>query len=280
MRKYLIISTVTIVTLITDLGKDTYVVAKAKAKLLAAVPSVSIIDISHTVTPFLIDEAVFFAKSCINDFPEGTIHLIAVDADIKKYKKLLACKFKGQIFITVDNGFISILTGNQTCEVFSLPYEGLPYNTLSPLKTLLCPIAIRVINEGLENIGRREENFLEKTVEQPIVFENGLRGKVLYINNYNNVITNISRALFDNERVGRRFNIVLNRFDNISNLSESYNDVGIGDNLCFFNADGLLEIAINRGSASKLLGLEKDKRITIEFFADRAVSETREQGLL
>lgn len=268
-----------IVTLITDFGKDTYVIAKSKARLIAAIPQVSIIDIAHTVTPFLLDEAVYFAKSSVNDFPKGTIHLISVDADIKKYKRVLACKYNEQIFITVDNGFIPMLTKGDNYEVFSLQYEHLPLNTLSPLKTLLSPLAIEVFEKGLEQIGTPVNDILEKTLEQPITFEDGVRGKVVYINNYNNAITNITRALFDNERVGRKFNVVLNRFESITKLSESYNDVGIGDKLCFFNADGLLEIAINRGSASKLLGLEKDKRVTVEFFTDRAVSETKEKGM-
>lgn len=268
-----------IVTLITDLGKDTHVIAKAKAKLLVAIPQVTIIDISHAVTPFLLDEALYFAKSSVNDFPAGTIHIISVDADIKKYKRALACKYKEQIFLTVDNGFIPMLTRGDDCEVFNLEYQHLPLSNLSPLKTLLSPLAIEIIEKGLEKIGTRVDDILEKTIEQPVVFEDGLRGNVVYINNYNNAITNISRALFDNERVGRKFRIVLNRFESISRLSESYNDVDTGSKLCFFNADGFLEVAVNRGSASKLLGLEKDKRITIDFFTDRAVSETKEQGM-
>lgn len=269
-----------IVTLITDLGKDTHVIAKAKAKLLSALSQVTIIDVSHAVTPFLLDEAVYFAKSCVNDFPEETIHIISVDADIKKYKRVLVAKYKGQFFITVDNGFVAMLTKGEDCEVFEVNHRGINYNTLSPLKTLLIPLVVELVNKGIETIGEKAESWLEKTLEQPVILESSIRGKVLYINNYNNAITNISRALFDNERVGRRFRVVLNRFDNISTLSESYNDVNVGDSLCFFNSEGLLEIAINRGSASQLLGLEKDKRVTVEFFTERSTSEMQAGGLL
>lgn len=268
-----------IVTLITDLGKDTHVVAKAKVKLLSAVPTVNIIDISHSVTPFLTEEAVYLAKSCVNDFPKDTIHLISVDVDIKKYERVLACRYKDQIFITSDNGFLAMLTNNQDCEYFAVPFDFSTKSTFSALKNVLAPVAINVIEKGLEVVGVPVETILEKTVETPVIFENGLRGKVIYINNFGNSVTNISRAIFDNERVGRRFRIVLNRFDNILELSNSYSNVGVGDNLCFFNDDGLLEVAINKGKASELLGLGKDKRVSIEFFAERTTSETKDDGL-
>ncbi len=268
-----------IVTLITDLGKDTHVVAKAKMKLLSALPSVIIADISHTVPPFLVEDAVYFAKSYINDFPKDTIHLIAVDIDMQKHKRMVACKYREQIFVTADNGFLAMLTNNMECEYFELPTNNNSQIAFSPLKNLLVPLAIEIIEKGIDSVGEPIESIVEKTVEQPVVLENGLRGKVIYVNNYNNAVTNITRALFDNERVGRRFNVVLNRFDSILKLSTNYSDVEVGDSLCFFNEDGLLEIAVNKGKASELLGLGKDKRVTIEFFAERTTSSTDSDGL-
>lgn len=268
-----------IVTLITDLGKDTHEVAKVKMKLLSALPSATVIDISHAVSPFLVEDAVYFAKSCINDFPKDTIHLIAVDIDMQKHQRIIACRYKGQIFVTADNGFLSMLTNNIECEYYEILTNTDSQTSFSPLKDLLVPIAVEIIEKGVDSIGKSIDSIVEKTVEQPVVLENGLRGKVIYVNNYNNAVTNITRALFDNERVGRRFNVVLNRFDSILKLSDNYSDVEVGDSLCFFNEEGLLEIAVNKGKASELLGLGKDKRITIEFFTERTTSQTNNDGL-
>lgn len=268
-----------IVTLISDLGKDTHLVAKAKAQLLKAIPAATVIDVSHTVSPFVIEEAAYFAKSCINDFAEGTIHLISVDADIKKYKRVVAVRHNGQILISVDNGVLSMITGGINAAYYELSLDSDKDDAFLPLKTVLIPLAIEVINKGLEQVGIPIETVLEKTVEEPVVLNNGIRGKVIYVNNYHNAITNITRLIFDNERVGRNFEVILNRFDSIRGLSESYSSVDVGDNLCFFNEDGFLEIAVNRGKASQLLGLERGKRVTIEFFTERATSEAKTGGL-
>lgn len=270
-----------IVTLTSDLGKDTHLVAKAKMQLLAALPQSTIIDISHTVSPFAIDEAVYLASSCANDFPGGTIHLIAVDADIKKYGRLVACEFKGQIYIAADNGFAAMLTKGKPATYYEIPFTADDNGNFFPLKYLLMPVVIEVLQKGFAAVAKPIDAVLEKTLEEPFAIGNSLRGHIVYVNNYHNAITNITRTIFNNERGSRNFEIVLNRFDSISAISNSYNDVEEGDSLCFFNENNVLEIAVNRGKASQLLGLEKGKRITIDFFEGAATtSEVRTRGLL
>jgi len=271
---------VPIVTLITDLGIDTHVIAKAKVQILSAIPLVNIFDISHAVTPFLIEDAVFLAKSCVNDFPKSTIHIIAVDVDIKKHKRVIACRYKDQIFITADNGFLTMLTDNLECEYFEVPFHASINGSFSPLKNILIPIAIAIAKKGLDNIGESISTITERTLEPLVIFKDSLRGKVIYVNNYGNAVTNITQAIFDDKRVNQQFNVVLNRFDSISKLSNSYSDVSTGNSLCFFNEEGLLEIAINNGEASTLLGLRKDKRVTIEFFTERTISKIKGKGLI
>lgn len=268
-----------IVTLTSDLGKDTHLVAKAKMQLLEKLPQATIIDISHSVAPFAIDEAVYLAASCINDFPQGTLHLIAVDMDVEKYGRLLACQFKGQLFVAADNGFLALLTKGEEATYYEIPFEADENSNFAPLKYILIPTAIQLIQKGLEAIGKPVNDILEKTLERPFVMAGkSLRGHIVYVNNYGNAVTNITRDMFDTERAGRNFEIVLNRFDSINTISTSYNTVEEGDCLCFFNENGWLEIAVNRGEASQLLGLEKGKRITIDFFDAQATQTTVKTG--
>lgn len=269
-----------IVTLTSDLGKDTHLVAKAKMQLLGKLPQATILDISHSVTPFAIDEAVYLAASCINDFPQGTLHLISVDMDVEKYGRLLACEFKEQLFVAADNGFLALLTQGEQATYYEIPFEAEVNSNFSPLKYILIPTAIKLIEKGLEAIGKPVESILEKTLERPFAMAGkSLRGHIVYVNNYGNAVTNITQAIFDTERAGRNFEIVLNRFDSINVISDSYNSVEEGDSLCFFNENGWLEIAVNRGNASQLLGLEKGKRLTIDFFDKQATKTAKAEGL-
>ncbi len=235
-------------------------------RLLAALPTATIIDVAHHITPFSIDEAAYMMRTCVDDFEQGTIHLISVDVDFKKYPNLLACVYKGQIFITADNGLLTLFTPADETVYYKLPYEEMPEGNFFPLKHALVPAAIAIAQKGIEAVGKRIDHVLEKLLEQPLENKDKLRGHILYVNNYNNAITNITRTMFDNVRAGRNFEVVLNYFDSINSISEHYSDVEEGESLCFFNEDGLLEIAVNRAEASQLLGLEKGKRVTVEFF--------------
>jgi len=70
------------------------------------------------------------------------------------------------------------------------------------------------------------------------------------------VIVNISKLDFEEHRKGRNFSIVFKRDEVIDKLSNAYSDVPEGEKLAFFNAAGYLEIAINKGNAAGLFGLQ------------------------
>ena len=70
-----------IITLTTDMGTKDHYVAALKATILSKIPDVHIIDISHAVRPFDISEAAYHVRSCYEDFPEGTIHIVGVDSE-------------------------------------------------------------------------------------------------------------------------------------------------------------------------------------------------------
>src|SRR5690606_37759457 len=85
---------------------------------------------------------------------------------------------------------------------------------------------------------------------------NYLEVKVIFIDSFENVVLNIHRSTFESIRKGRDFKIVLKANESIDTISESYADVPEGEKLAYFNASGYLEIAINQGNASGLLGLQ------------------------
>jgi S-adenosylmethionine hydrolase len=87
----------------------------------------------------------------------------------------------------------------------------------------------------------------------------------LYIDSFENAITNISRELFDAIGLQRPFKLKMRSHLPITELSKNYSDVPIGEILCLFNSANLLEIAINMGRVSTLFGLNPGEIIQIEF---------------
>ena len=83
-----------------------------------------------------------------------------------------------------------------------------------------------------------------------------IEGQIIFIDNFENVIVNIHHEEFEEQRKGRSFKIVFKRDEVIDKISETYADVNEGEKLALFNSAGYLEIAINKGNAAGLLGLQ------------------------
>ena len=96
-----------------------------------------------------------------------------------------------------------------------------------------------------------------------------IRASIIYIDSYGNLITNVTRKLFDEVGKGFPFEILMRSSKHsINKLNRNYNEVGESDLLAIFGHSGYMEIALNRGSAAKLLGLKVNESIRIEFYAD------------
>ena len=97
---------------------------------------------------------------------------------------------------------------------------------------------------------------LEKNPLNPMLGSNWIEGQIIFIDHFENVVVNITRDAFEEQRRGRKFFIAFKRDEVIDRISETYADVAEGEKLALFNAAGYLEIAINKGNAAGLLGLQ------------------------
>ena len=117
----------------------------------------------------------------------------------------------------------------------------------------------------LDQIGQAAEDTVRRLTLQPVITNQQIRGTIIYIDNYDNAISNISRRLFDQVGQDRHFEISFKRHPALTQLSEDYEEVDIGEPLCLFNRAGYLKIAVNMGKAASLLGLRLEEMIQIDF---------------
>lgn len=107
---------------------------------------------------------------------------------------------------------------------------------------------------------------------------NWMEGQIIYIDNFENVIVNITREDFETHRRGRSFKIVFKRDEVIEKICDSYADVNDGEKLAMFNAAGYLEIAMNKGNAAGLFGLqgfnEQQQSAQQQFFSKQLFYQT------
>ncbi|MBL7942740.1 MAG: SAM-dependent chlorinase/fluorinase [Flavobacteriales bacterium] len=273
-----------IITLTTDLGTRDWYVAAVKASLLSQAPDAVIVDISHHIAPFSIREAAFQVKSVLSDFPLGTVHVIGINPMLRVDQAQLIVQYMGHYFVAADNGIFSLLFDTEPEDIYEINLPQGEWWTF-PMKGVFATVAAHLARGGTpEVVARRTEGFRKVQKNVPMPEQDVLKGSVVSIDHFGNVVTNVHRNLFEGARKGRRFSIGFKRAGlNITRISEYYTEVIEGERLAMFGSNGFLLIAINGGvtghggSAASLFGLHIDDLIRIEFYGTG--NEDRENDL-
>ena len=257
-----------VITLTTDLGTKDYYVSAIKGALLRQCPNATVVDISHDVPKFDIAQAAFMLRNTFHEFPEGTIHVIGVLATASAQVPHVIVEQANQFFVGADNGIFSLLFDRPPDRVFELHLSQDTDLRTFPTKDMLAKAAAHLARGGKpEVIGRQKEGVLERAMFRAVVDANTIRGTVIYVDSYGNVITNITRQLFKDVGRGRPFSISFRipGYD-INEISSEYGDVVESERMALFGATGFLEIAINIGHAADLLGLRLNDIVRVEFY--------------
>ncbi len=256
-----------IITLTSDWNENDYYVASLKGKLLSTCPEAKIIDINHRIKPFNTAQAAFVIRNSYPNFPEHTIHIIAVNSEPEDGGQLLAAKINNQYFLCADNGILGLLGGIEPELVVKLDEtpekESSSFVSLSIFAKVACILAK---GTPLEKLGTPTDSYNKQTPLRPTIEDLTITGSVIHIDSYQNAITNISKDLFERIGKGKRFSIfVQSKHYMIDRINNRYNETPPGELMAIFNAVDLLEIAIRNGNAAGLLKLNSGSTVRVEF---------------
>lgn len=254
-----------IITLTSDWGLKDHYAAAVKGKLYSQLPELKIVDISHQVAPFSIEQAAFIFKNCYQNFPEGTIHILGVSTEESDKSPHTALFHKGQYFIGADNGIFSMIFDDQPEKIIELtiPQDSDSF-TFSTYNRFVNAALHLAEGKAIEDLGDLREKLTVKLQFKPAIDKNTIKGMVIYIDAYENLVTNITHDLFKSVGNGRKYHVLL-RGEKINKIQQSYNDVPIGEIVVIFGSNGHMEVAMNHGNASSLLGISLNDSIMIEF---------------
>ena len=273
-----------LITLTTDFGIKDHFVGAVKGAIYNELPEVTIVDISHHISPFNISETAYILKNAYKSFPEGSIHIIGVDSELNDDTNHIALKLDNHYFICPNNGVISMIASEFRPEKIVEINIHDRVESSFPVLDVFVKVACHIKRGGtLEVIGKEIEDYKIIRDIQPIISSNKekITGSVIYIDNYGNVITNISRKLFNETRQGREFELMAGRYP-FTKVLEKYSDIVDfsippeerhydGNRLAIFNSAGFIEISVYRsnldtvGGASTLLNLNYRDQLTITF---------------
>ena len=272
-----------LITLTSDYGLVDHRVAAIKGKILSMNVEAKIIDITHEITAYHLTQTAYVVRNAYSHFPAGTIHIISVDSFYSKDRKAIIYKADGHYFLAADNGLLSLIFFDQKPEAV---YEITLNNRFDDIvrftsTDIFAPAAVHLLNGGLpEVIGRKIKNPLQSTFPRAVYNESQkmIIGEIMYIDNFGNVISNISKSFFEKINAINENYVVRFRNLSLNNIYERYtsfipdwkNEVQYhGKSISVFNDADLLEISIYKGNkhsgAKTLLGINVGEHIYVEF---------------
>ncbi len=249
-----------IITLLTDFGTADPYVAAMKGTLLQICPMAQVVDISHEVPAHDILSGAFVLANAAPAFPEGTIHVVVVDPGVGTGRDILVGQYGGQHYIFPDNGVITFVK-----EV--LPLQGLvaarnlqqlglgPISNTFHGRDIMAPIAAHLAM-GLEpaELGSTPARYKLLDLPLPENGETDMTGRILYVDHFGNLISNIQEADINSRFKDRSGIRVECNGQSVGQIREAYGQVRPGEVIALINSMGLLEIGVCQGRASDVLG--------------------------
>lgn len=256
-----------IITLTSDWGHKDHYLSVVKATILSRMPQVTIVDVSHEIPRFDLNQAAFILRNSWRAFPIGTVHVIGILSDASIETPHTAAEYEGHYFIGADNGIFSLLFDHPPTNMVEIDIlQDSEYFTFSTRDVFVKAAVHLASGKPIENLGDEREKLTPKEHFKPVVSADSILGKIIYVDNYENLYANITQELFAQVGKGRAFVIEFNssRYK-INKIARSYSDGIECELLALFSTTGLLEIALTRANASGLLGIKIDDTIKVQF---------------
>lgn len=262
-----------IITLTTDFGTNDHFVGAVKGVILETEPDANIIDISHAVQPFDILDGALTISQAYSYFPSGTVHMVIVDPGVGTARRAIVVTGDRHQFVAPDNGVLSLIYDREerisVRHVTAEHYFQATVSSTFHARDIFAPIAA-YLAKGVDpnRFGEEITDFARFAAPRPRpIDERTLRGVVLKVDRFGNLITNITPQdaprLF--EATPPPFKIAIGTKGTVTRICRAYAEANPGEAFGILGSMGFLEIAVNRGSASQLLGAAKGTEVNVVF---------------
>jgi S-adenosylmethionine hydrolase len=261
-----------LITLTTDFGLIDGFVGVMKGVMLSINPDAQFVDITHDIAPQDVQQGAFLLANSTPYFPAAAIHICVVDPGVGSTRRPLAAQVGETFFVAPDNGVISLALelfqarANGAPRVFHLnnPRFWLPRvsNTFHG-RDIFSPCAAH-LSRGipLEELGTPISDWVTLAPTAPARRDaRTLVGRVIYIDRYGNIVSNITDA--DMKDFGDGTVRVQIAGRELRGLVRTYSDVARGELAALIGSPWKLEIAQREGNAAKTLGVQVGDEIVV-----------------
>lgn len=255
-----------VITLTTDFGHKGPFVATMKGVMLSRFPAARIIDLTHEIDVHFPAEAGFWLARSYAYFPAGTTHVAVVDPGVGTERDIVIVLHAGNVFLAPDNGLLAPIAAMPGARAHRLDAERARPHLLASVsatfhgRDIFAPIAAEIASGSLrpEELGPHVASIVPSWVDEPELGEARVSGSVIAVDNFGNLITNITT-----EHLARFRRPVVRAGGHDFAVRRTYGDVRPGDYLALVNSFGALEIARAERSAAEALGLSRGAPVAV-----------------
>jgi S-adenosylmethionine hydrolase len=260
-----------VVGLLSDFGlRDPYV-AEMKAVILGICKDAQVVDISHEIGKFDVRMGAFVLASAVPYFPKGTVYVAVVDPGVGTKRRPIVVETKRSTIVGPDNGLLMLAAEKENVKhvyevgntAFMLPEVSKTFHGRDVFAPAAAYLAIgRLPSE----VGSEINDYFIPKYAKPVVEDNTLTGEVLHLDDFGNVITNISEKDLNKIGVKQGVSLLIKLERKVLSLRycSAYGEVDINELLVVIGGRGFLEIAVNQGNAARKLKAETGINVRIE----------------
>jgi S-adenosylmethionine hydrolase len=256
-----------LVALLSDFGTRDHYAGAMKGAVLSVCPDAQLVDIAHDIPPHDVLTAALELAACYRCFPAATIFLVVVDPGVGSSRRGIAAETADYRFVAPDNGVLSAVLAEtparRVVELTERKYARASVSRTFEGRDRFAPAAGWLARGiGLASLGRAAHDIQQLVLPAATIDEAAVRGEVVRVDRFGNLITNIEHRMFD--QVARDVAIVVevNGLE-VPRVVATYAEVPAGELCALFGSTDHLELAVHTGSAAERLGLGRGAAVVV-----------------
>jgi S-adenosylmethionine hydrolase len=261
------------VVFMTDFGTVDDSVALCKGVMYGITPNLRIVDLTHQVTPFSIQDGARFLFGASPYFPAGAVFVAVIDPGVGSTRKPVVVKSKrGQFFVLPDNGLMTMVEDRDGIEsIREITNQdwmiGAKISSTFHGRDIFSPVGARVARgDDWTQVGPELKTLVRLDLKPAKLDDKGLNGEVIALDGpYGNLVTNIDTDAFQKlgYQRGEKVKVTIAGHEIEMPLVKTFSDVPLKQPLLFIDSRGRVSFAVNQGSFAAMYGVEPAQPVFI-----------------
>jgi S-adenosylmethionine hydrolase len=257
---------------LTDFGEKDAYVAQLKGAIKSINPKVEVLDLSHVVPSFDVEAGSYLLEKAARYFPGGTAFVVVVDPEVgTKRRSVVVCTKENKFYVGPDNGiFTRVILREGLREAREIAnaelFLGGEVSSTFHGRDIFGPVAAR-LSKGMkfEEVGPVVKELVKHKVETPTVMGSRITGRIVHVDQFGNVITNIQERDLKELKEGQLVQLTHGKDTFSLPFCKTYGEAPEKRLFALLGSDGELEFAYSLGDASKVIGGKVGDQVVIKF---------------